>query len=159
MWNQSQGLAAEAGSGLWLSRVRDVAHAVPLEEHLAGSDVDLLDDAVEDFLVGGTAHRGQVRGPDGVCEDQRRVPGRDEELVKVREVTVTGSHFGDLLVAVVVDVVGPAQALALEPREHRPALVGLARKSSAISPAGRAWNQTTLAELVRISRPFAYPFA
>jgi hypothetical protein len=34
-------------------------------------------------------------------------------------------HRGDLLVAVVVDVVGSAQAPALEPREHRLALVGL----------------------------------
>src|ERR1022692_4104076 len=63
--------------------------------------------------------------PIEVCEDQRRVPGRDEEFVKVGEVAVTGSHFGDPLVAVVVDVIGSAQAVALEPGEHRPALVGL----------------------------------
>jgi hypothetical protein len=67
-----------------------------LEEHVSGDDVDLLDDAVEDSLVGGTANGGQVRGPKRVCEDQRRVPGRDEELVKVCEVAVTGSHFGSL---------------------------------------------------------------
>jgi hypothetical protein len=38
---------------------------------------------------------------------------------------VTGSDFGDLLVAIVVDVVRPAQSLALEPGKHRPALVNL----------------------------------
>jgi hypothetical protein len=60
-----------------------VAGAVPLEQQLAGLDVDLLDDAVDDLLVRGQAERGQVGGADRVGEDQRRVPWGDQELVEV----------------------------------------------------------------------------
>ena len=46
---------------------------------------------------------------DGVGDDQRRVPGRDEEFLAVGRVAVAALDLGDLLVAVVVDVVGPAR--------------------------------------------------
>jgi hypothetical protein len=85
-----------------------VVRGVPLEEHLAGANVDLLHDAVDDLLVGGAADGGQVRGGDGVGDDQRRVPGRDEEFLAVDRVAVAALDLGDLLVAVVIDVVGAA---------------------------------------------------
>ncbi len=45
---------------------------------------------------------------DGIGQDQRGVPGRDEELVEVGRVPVARPDRGDLLVTVVVDVVGAA---------------------------------------------------
>ena len=110
--------------------VGDVVCGVPLEEHLAGADVDLLHDAVDDLLVGGAADGGQVRGPDGVGDDQRRVPGRDEEFLAVGRVAVAAFDLSDPLVAVVVEVVGPARngtqvGRTLPPGEHRLALVRL----------------------------------
>jgi hypothetical protein len=43
------------GARLLAVPVADVGRGVPLEEHLAGADVDLLHDAVDDLLVGGAA--------------------------------------------------------------------------------------------------------
>ena len=104
--------------------VGHVAGAVPLEQHLAGLDVDLLDDAVDDLLVGGAADGGQVRGRRGIGDDQRRVPGRDEELVEVGGVPVGRPDGGDLLVTVVVDVVGAVGAVRADLKAFLAALLG-----------------------------------
>ncbi len=53
MWNQSHGVLGEAGSALLALAEGDVVLAVPLEQNLAGPDVDFLDDAVDHGLVGG----------------------------------------------------------------------------------------------------------
>src|SRR4029453_4937428 len=103
--------------------VGDMVRAVPLEEHLAGADVDLLHDAVDGLRVGGAADGGQVRGRDGV-------PGRDQEFLAVGRVAVAALDLGNLPVAVVVEVIGAARNGAqvggtLPPGEHRLALVGL----------------------------------
>src|SRR5215475_6584193 len=100
------GRGSRGGPRLVAIAIGDMVRAVPLKHHLAGVDGDLLDDPVEDLLVSATTDRGQVRRREGVGEDQRRIPRRDQELVKIRQVTVTGAHRGDLLVVGVVDVVG-----------------------------------------------------
>ena len=61
----------------------DVLQAVPLEEHLSGLDVDLLDYTVENFSVYGTADAREGPGHFAVDRDQCRILGRDEELVVV----------------------------------------------------------------------------
>src|ERR1700758_3101225 len=105
--------------------VRNGIRTVPLEEHPAGPDVDLLDDSVEYLLVRRAAHRGEIRRSERVREDQRGVLRREEELVEVREVAIGRLYRRDLLVVVAVDIVRSVQAAALEPRQHRPAVVGL----------------------------------
>jgi hypothetical protein len=65
MWNQSQSVLGEDVA----VGVGDVGGAVPLEQHSSGPDVDLLDHAVDDALVGGAADGGQVRGRDGIGRD------------------------------------------------------------------------------------------
>ena len=64
----------------------------------AGGDVDLLHDAVDHRLIGRTADRGEVGGRRRVGQDQRRVPGRDQELMAIRAQAVAGVDGGDLLV-------------------------------------------------------------
>jgi hypothetical protein len=64
--------------------------AVPLEQHLAGSDVDLLHDAVNDRLVRGAADRREIRLGGRVREDQGGVRSGDQELVAVRRQPVAG---------------------------------------------------------------------
>ena len=122
MWNQSHGQARRGGPGHLAVAVGHVAGAVPLEQDLPGLDVDLLDDAVDDLLVGRAADGAEVGGRGGVGQDQRGVPRRDEELVEVRHVAVGGSDGGHRLVVVVVDLVGPAlgpAGAALEPGQDR----------------------------------------
>ena len=156
MWNQSQGVLGEDGRGHVAVGVGDVAGAVPLEQHPAGPDVDLLDEAVDDPLVGGAADGGQVRGRHGIGRDQRGVPGRDEELVEVGRVPVARPDRGDLLVTVVVDVVGAAGTVradlglpgplgrlgprwpaGLEPGQDRLAQVGLSAEVGGNFPGGQ----------------------
>ena len=57
MWNQSQTWFAEDGSGTLAVAVRHVIGGVPLEQHPAGPDVDLLHHIDFDLLVSRTADR------------------------------------------------------------------------------------------------------
>ena len=112
--------------------VGDVAGAIPLEKHLARGDVDFLHDAVDDRLIGGSAHAGQVRRGDLVSQDQCGVPRRDNEFVPAGRVATGGPHRGDLTVPVAVDVAGDgrqqagsAEVAELAPGEHWSAAVSL----------------------------------
>ena len=119
---------------------RNVVRAVPLEQDPAGSDVDFLDDPVDHRLVRGAADRSQVRGRGCVGQDECGVPRCDQELVAVGAEAVAGVHRGDLLIAVVVDVVGAAgesaEARSLPACEDRLAEYVWVRKSAAVSPCG-----------------------
>ena len=109
--------------------VRDMVGAVPLEQHPAGTDIDLLHDPVNDLLVWRAADGSQVGRGSRVSQDQRGIPGGDEEFVPVRGEAVAGLDPRDGTVMVVVDVVGPAgqaaQAGALPPGEDPVPPVGL----------------------------------
>src|SRR5215210_1558501 len=102
--------------------------AVPLEEHLAGLDIDLLDYPVEHITVYGIAHWNAVPWHLVVDRDQRRVLGRDEELVVVPLIAVGGPYPLYLPIGVVQDHVlalAVARMLPLPPGEHLLPLVRL----------------------------------
>jgi hypothetical protein len=102
---------------------------VPLEEHLAGGNVYLLDDAIDHRLVGWTPDGSQIGRRRVIGSDQRGVLRGDQELVPVGCITVAGIDGGDLLVVAVVDVVGSigqaAKVRALPPRQDQLPVVGL----------------------------------
>ena len=137
----------------------DVVLAVPLEEHLAGPDVDLLHHAVDDRLVGGTAYGGEVGGGSGVREDQRGVPRSDEELVAIGRQSVAGVDGRDLLVVVVVDVVGPSgetsEAGPLPPGKDRLPVVGLGPEIGCRLTRRDRVEPDDLTRRLRISGPLA----
>ena len=100
-----------------------VIERVPIPEDLAGGDVDLLDDAVQDL---------PAAGGDGVIDADQRRPARGQlQLVQVALQPVAGLHPRDLVVGLVGDdprsraVAGLALHLALPPGQHRLALVAL----------------------------------
>src|SRR5207302_8945406 len=85
--------------------------AVPLPQDLAGRNVDLLDDAVEDPALLRSADGGQVDVELVVDREQSRVSRSDHELVDVAGIAVAGADLRDLPVPVVVDgVVAAADA-------------------------------------------------
>src|SRR5215211_8717871 len=106
----------------------NVLQAVPLEEHLAGLDVDLLDYPVEHSAVRRTPYVGQIPRHLTVNRDQRRVLWGDEELVVVPFVAVAGPDPLYLPIRVVADHVlalAKPRVESLPPGEHLLALVSL----------------------------------
>src|SRR5215213_1104255 len=102
--------------------------AVPLKEHLSSFDVDLLDYPVEHSAVRRTPYVGQIPRHLTVDGDQRRVLGRDEELVVVTLVAVAGPDPLDLPISVVhehVLALAKPRVVSLPPGEHRLSLVSL----------------------------------
>ena len=120
-----------ARGGLVAVGDRHVVEAVPLEQHAAGGQVDLLDDPVVDLAVARATGRGEVAAGLVVGLDQRRVLRGQEERVLVGEVAVAGMHVGDDVVggvgdhALAVAVPRPAEGRALPPGEDRAPLVAL----------------------------------
>src|SRR5215207_7949514 len=105
-----------------------VLQAVPLKEHLAGLDVDLLDYPVEHSAVRRAPYGGQIPRHLTVDRDQRRVLGRDEELVVVALVSVAGPDPLYLPIRVVhehVLALAKPRVVSLPPGEHRLSLIGL----------------------------------
>ena len=82
---------------------RHVIEAVPLEQDLAGGDVDLLRDAVDHLTVGGSADRREVVGHGLVDGDQCCSLWGEAELVLVGGESVAGLDDRDLLVVLVED--------------------------------------------------------
>jgi hypothetical protein len=74
---------------------RDVVQAVPLEQDLAGRDVDLLHHAGQRHPLDRAADLGQVRGPRPVGGNQRGVLRADHELVQVHLESVARLDGGD----------------------------------------------------------------
>src|SRR5215211_7734818 len=106
----------------------NVLQAVPLKKHLAGLDVDLLDYPVEHSAVRRTPYGGQIPRHLTVDRDQRRVLGRDEELVVVALVAVAGPDPLYLPIRVLhehVLALAEARVESLPPGEHLLALVSL----------------------------------
>jgi hypothetical protein len=84
-----------------------VAERVPLPQHAARLDVDLLHDRIQHDSVLGSPDRGEV-GPGGLIDgDQRGALGRDLKLVQVGVVALAPVHGRDPLVRVIVDHVLP----------------------------------------------------
>ena len=81
--------------------------AVPLEDDVAGRDVDLLDDAVAREALLRPADAAQVGRDLSVGGDERRAARRELELVQVAAETVPRSHRRDVPVGQVVDLVYP----------------------------------------------------
>src|SRR5215207_8852358 len=105
-----------------------VLQAVPLKEHLAGLDVDLLDYPVEHSAVCWTPYGGQVHRHLTVDRDQRCILRRDEELVVVTLVAVAGPDPLYLPIRVVhehVLALAKPRVESLPPGEHLLALVSL----------------------------------
>src|SRR5215213_7948182 len=102
--------------------------AVPLKEHLARLDVDLLDYPVEHSTVRRTPYGGQIPRHLTVDRDQRCILGRDEELVVVALVSVAGPDPLYLPIRVVhehVLALAKPRVESLPPGEHLLALVFL----------------------------------
>jgi len=99
----------------------DVIDAVPLEEHTAGLDVQLLDTAFENSP---SLHTNLARD-----RDQGGVSRCDLELVDVTEHPVPRLQLCDEPVGVVVDGIAALPAafvrLAVPPRQDRPSVVSL----------------------------------
>ena len=106
--------------------------AAPLEQHLAGRDVDLLEHRVLDRPAPRAADRTQVRALHRVGRQQRRSPAGDQKLVQISAVAVARVHVRDRRVGGVGDHVAPdavtERDVSLPPRQHRLALVGLHAK-------------------------------
>ena len=106
----------------------DVVEAVPLEEHLAFLDVELLDDPFGHLTARRSPDRGEVRGHRVVDREERGAAFGDQELVEIAAVPVSAVHALELAVATVVDhaasAVG-ASGRALVPGEDGLAAVGL----------------------------------
>ena len=152
-------LPLEAGCGrgrdVRLGR-RDVAEAVPLEQHGAGREVDLLDDVVDDARVARPAPRPQVAAVALVGEHDRGVARRDRELVQVERVAVAGAHGRHLAVVLVVDLADAVAVAdeqpALPPGQHGLALVGLHAEVGG-DLAGRRLEPDEVAAVVDDHRP------
>src|SRR5215213_452613 len=102
--------------------------AVPLKEHLAGLDIDLLDYPVEHSAVRRAPYGGQIPRHLSVDRDQRRVLSRDEELVVVALVAVAGPDPLYLPIRVVhehVLALAKPRVESLPPGKHFLALVSL----------------------------------
>ena len=106
-----------------------VVEAVPLEQHAAGRDVDLLDDPLDDLPVAGPADSGQICAELAVDRDQCRSTRRDQEFVQIALVALAGLHSGDLAIAVIDDHADTAAVaggdLSLPPGQHRVAAIVL----------------------------------
>ena len=136
---------------------RDVVQAVPLEQDLAGSDVDLLHHAGQRDPLGRAADCGQVRGPRPVGGDQRGVLRADHELVQVRLQPVARLDGGDGAVRGVGDD-RLALAVALDDLPFPPGEHGLAAGSHHRYPAAlehlpAAQAVTSHESHLRIARP------
>src|SRR5215204_3373519 len=106
----------------------DVIEAVPLEEHLAGLDVDLLGDPVEHHAVYRATHTRQIPLYFAVDGYKGCILGCYEELVMVSLIAVASPHPGYLPVRMVADHVltlAVAGVETLPPGKNRLALVGL----------------------------------
>src|SRR5215208_293156 len=123
------GVDVEIVVGLGISLVEaHVLQAVPLEEHLAGLDVELLDYPVEHVTVSRIAGWNRVPRHLVVDRDQRRILGRDEKLVVVPFIAVAGPYPCYLPVGAIEDHVlalAVTRMESLPPGEHRLSLVCL----------------------------------
>ncbi len=108
---------------------RDVVQAVPLEQHAAGRDVDLLHGPGQGHPLLRPAQLGQVGRHRPERGDQRGVLRGDDELVQVGLQSVARADGGDGPVRTVGDhrLAFPVAGdhAALPPGEHRLAPVGL----------------------------------
>ncbi len=108
---------------------RHVVDAAPLEQHPAGGDVDLLDDAGQRHPVAGPAQRRQVGRYLAVGGDERGVLRGDDELVQVDLEPVARLDGGDGAVGAVGDhrlaLAVALDDLAFPPGEHGLPAVGL----------------------------------
>src|SRR5215213_4765313 len=113
-----------------------VLQAVPLEDDLPALDIDLLDYPVEHITFYRTAETGEIPWRLVVDRDQGRILGRDEELVMVPLVAVSGSKAGYLAVGRVADhvlAVAVAGVPSLPPGEHRLSFVSLDLEVESVS--------------------------
>src|SRR5918992_5163510 len=99
-----------------------MVEALPLKEHLAGLDVELLDNALYGHAILGAAHRREVSRYRVVDRDQCGVLRADEELVVVPVVAVGGRKAGYLTVGTIEDHI---LAWCLPPGKYVSTLVGL----------------------------------
>jgi hypothetical protein len=106
-----------------------MVQAVPLEEHLARLEVELLGYAVPHRGVARAADGGEVGPGFGVGREERGVPRGDGELVQVAFETVSRLDPAHLAVGGVEDHVltyaVPGHDATLPPGEHGLAPVGL----------------------------------
>src|SRR5215213_3262135 len=101
-------------------------YAVPLEEHLSGLDVQLLDDALPGYAILGASDGRMIPWHRVVDREQRCVLRAYEELVVVPVVAVGSPEPGYLAVGAVEDhVLALVLARCLHPSEHGFAPVGL----------------------------------
>jgi hypothetical protein len=131
-----------AGQGLMRLAELHVVEAVPLEEHLARGDVDLLRDALVNRPIARAAQRGQVGGHLAVRGDQGSVLRGEVELVQIRLGAVARLDRGDDAIRAVGDVGRPERDaggvhVAGRPGEHRPALILLHGEVERRPPDGR----------------------
>src|SRR5215210_257150 len=77
--------------------------ALPLEEHLSGLDVELLDDPLHRHSAPRATDRGEIPWHRVVDRDQCGVLRADEELVVVSVVAVGGRKAGYLTVGTIED--------------------------------------------------------
>src|SRR5919107_2240732 len=99
----------------------DVVETVPLEEHLPTLDIDLLDYPFQHRTVDGAPHTGQVPTHLTVDRDQRRILGRDHELVVIPLVAVAGSDSRYFPVGMVTDhilALTVSRVVSLPPGEY-----------------------------------------
>ena len=86
----------------------DAVDRVPLEQHEAGLDVDLLHDAGDHDAAARAAERAQVLDHAVIGHQQGGALRRDRELVQVHRVAVGGADRRHAAVALVVDHPRPA---------------------------------------------------